>query len=112
MKRILYAGGSFLTDDVVADALMEYARVLAIVDSADVVEVPGIDADGTVQTMRLLIGPASQLLATSTDEVVSGLDVDSALSDLRERAHRRLPHSFDVGDTAGPAESDAESTEH
>ena len=48
MKRILYASGGFLTDDVIADAIMEYASVLAIINSADVITCTGVDESGDV----------------------------------------------------------------
>jgi hypothetical protein len=111
MKRICYANSDFLTDDAVADVLMEYARVLAVVGSADVVEVPGVDREGTTREYRLVIGPASQLLSATTDDMAVPLDL-AAVDDLRDRARRRLPTSFEVADTSGPAESDAESTAH
>ena len=113
MKRILYASGEFLTDDAIADALMEYASVLAIVGSSDVIELPGVDGSGSICEVRMLVGPASQIVSMSTDEPTVPMDADLATAELRERARRRLPNSFDVGDSGGaPAESDAESTEH
>lgn len=112
MKRISYANGDLLTDDAIADALMEYARVLAIVGSADVVTFPGIDRGGDVREVQLVIGPASQLLSTSTDEPTVEMEAEGAAEELRLRARRRLPNSLDVGDTRGPSESDAESAAH
>jgi hypothetical protein len=112
MKRILYATAEFTTDDTIADALLEYASVLAIVGSADVVQFPGLDTDGTVRRMEIVIGPASQLLAMDADATVD-LDGASAAAEIRERMRRRLPASFEMsGAIAGPAESDAESTTH
>jgi hypothetical protein len=112
MKRIIYATAEFTTDDDVADALLEYASVLAIVGSADVVRFPGLDSAGTVRQMQIVIGPASQLLAMDADSTVD-LHVEAAAAEIRERARRRLPASFEMdGAIAGPAESDAESTTH
>lgn len=114
MKRILYAGGRFLTDDAIADALMEYANVLAIVNSADVVSFPGIDDAGDIREFRLIVGPASQILSVSSEDVPVELNGRQAVADLRDRARRRLPDSLGVGDAGGypPAETDAESTTH
>jgi hypothetical protein len=111
MKRILYATAEFTTDDAIADALLEYASVLAIVGSADVVAFPGLDADGAVREMQIVIGPASQLLAMDVD-ASADLDSADAAEDIRARMRRRLPASFDMSQAAGPAESDAESTTH
>ena len=112
MKRIIYASGDFLTDDTIADALMDYASVLAIVGSADVVKLPGLDGDGAIQEMQLVVGPASQILSMTTDEPHREMNAAQAADELHERARKRLPNSFDVADTGGSAESDAESTVH
>src|SRR5690349_9376379 len=101
MKRILYATGSFLTDDVVADALMDYANVLAIVDSADVVHFPGVDDSGAVRDVQLLIGPSSQIAAIATDDESVDMPSAEAALELRRRAEVRLPNSTDVGDASG-----------
>jgi len=114
VKRILYSSGGFLTADVIADALMEYASVLAIVGSADVVACPGVDERGRTRRIQLVLGPASQIMAMDTDEPDTELDLADALEDLRRRAHHRLPSAIDVADAGdrAPAESDAESVEH
>ncbi|HWU47867.1 MAG TPA: hypothetical protein VN133_14015 [Humibacter sp.] len=114
MKRILYASGSFLTDDAIADAIMDYASVLAIVESADVINCHGADQNGDVQQIQLLLGPASQILAMATQEPHIEMNAHETVADLRERARRRLPSSDDVGDpgTSRGAESDAKSTSH
>jgi hypothetical protein len=113
MKRILYGGGSFQTDDAVADALMDYANVLAVIDSADVVTLPGLDEHGTVRQIQLLIGPSSQILAMGTDAESVDMGADVAVAELRERAGTRLPSSTSVGDSGElTAESDAESASH
>jgi hypothetical protein len=113
MKRFMYAGGEFITDDATADALMDYANVLGIVDSADVVRLPGIDSEGGRQQIQMLIGPASQLLAMSTDGDDIDLDGGEAAARLRSLAAERLPTSFDVAEPGPrPAETDAESTSH
>lgn len=112
MKRILYASAEFTTDDAVADALLEYASILAIVNSADVVTFPGLDSDGTVRQMQIVIGPASQLIAIETD-VTGELRAGDAAAEIRDRIRRRLPESFEMGGAiTGPSESDAESTVH
>ncbi|MDR5698962.1 hypothetical protein [Agromyces aerolatus] len=114
MKRILYASGGFLTDDEVADALMQYASVLAIVNSADVVTLPGVDDEGTVREIQLVVGPASQILAMGSDAAPADLASRETVADLRQRARDRLPNAIGVAGAgmSGPAESDAESTSH
>lgn len=113
MKRILYSSAGFLTDDMIADALMDYASVLAIVDSADVVTCDGVDDLGTVREYQLLIGPSSQILSVTTDDPSVEMKVDEAVNEFRRRARFLLPSSTDIGDAGGrPAESDAEATSH
>jgi hypothetical protein len=114
MKRILYAGGDLLTTDEVADALMEYASVLAIIGSADLVDVPALDRGGEQRTARLLVGPASQILSIDTDDEDRDLGAADALGVLRGRARDRLPTAVDVVTVgeADDAESDAETAEH
>jgi hypothetical protein len=113
VKRILYGGGGFLTDNAIAEALMDYASVLAIVESADVVGFEGVDEDGKVRVYKLLIGPSSQILCVSTDEPEVAMKVTEAVDEFHRRARLRLPSSTDVGDPGQrPAESDAEAVSH
>lgn len=114
MKRILYASGGFLTDDAIAEALMDYASVLAIVNSSDVVECEGIDQEGVVRSIQMLIGPASQIMAMQTDDEPVGMHADKIVAELQRRARGRLPDYTNVGETSpsSTAESDAESTTH
>jgi hypothetical protein len=113
VKRITYGGGEFLTDNAIAEALMEYASVLAIIESADVVSFPGVDDDGIVRTYELLIGPSSQIFCVSTDEPEVEMDVNAAVTEFRQRAHQRLPSATDIGDSGDrAAESDAEAVSH
>lgn len=114
VKRILYASAGFLTDDAIAEALMAYASTLAIVNSSDVVECEGVDDDGTVRTIQLLIGPASQIMAMHTDDEPVDMRVEEIVGELQRRSRGRLPDYSRVGETdeSSVAESDAESTEH
>lgn len=73
MQLILYAGGSFLTGDDIADALLDYSRALGAEDRAEVVRLPIVGDDGLPAVATFLIGPASQIVAktvrTDHDEV-------------------------------------------
>ena len=91
MKRVSYAEDNFVTEDGVADALMAYARTLAVVGKADVVQVPGIDGTGTLRTYELLIGPASQISSHDTDDAPVEMDAATAIARLRGEADQRLP---------------------
>jgi hypothetical protein len=91
VKRVSYAEDSFLTEDGVADALMAYARTLAVVGKADVVQVPGIDETGAVRTYDLLIGPASQISCHDTDDAAVEMGASAAIARLQAQNDDRLP---------------------
>ena len=82
MKRILYASGGILMDDVIADALMDYSSVLAIVESADVVSCEGSDDEGKVRQYQLLCRPSSQILTVTTDEPPAEMNVEAAVTEF------------------------------
>ena len=96
MQRVWYGGAEFITDNEVADALMGYASVLAVLSASDVVRIPGVDSGGTVRTFQLVVGPASQILAVATDEATVAMDVDDIVRDLRRRSSAKLPSTMDV----------------
>lgn len=93
MQRVFYADQTFLTDERVAEALLGYARVLATVGQADVVQVPGVDEDGKLRLFELVVGPASQMLSRDTDDETVEMDVAGTVRDLTDRLERRLPPS-------------------
>jgi hypothetical protein len=74
MDRIHYAGNSVLTGSAIAAALLEYAEVLAKAGTSATVDIPTLEEDGSVGRSKLLIGPASQLIAdaeeTEYEEIV------------------------------------------
>jgi hypothetical protein len=68
MQRIYFCTGtSFLTGDDIADAVLEYAWVLAQYGRFDLVRVPTRRADGSTGSSTLLVGPSSQI---STEDVL------------------------------------------
>ncbi|MFF1632616.1 hypothetical protein [Leifsonia sp. NPDC058248] len=67
MKRIHYAGGSLLTGDAIADVVLRYAQALAKRATAEEIRVPSLTPSGTRDDALLLVGPASQLLATAEE---------------------------------------------
>jgi hypothetical protein len=96
MQRIWYANTWFSTDDEVADALMEYATVLALLNSSDVVVLPALDADGTRRQVRMIVGPASQILAMNSDDADVDFGSQDVVQDLRRRSRSRLPDPIDI----------------
>jgi len=98
MQRVNYAGGVFVTSDEVADALLEYAAVLANADRAATLDVPSAGDDGPT-TVKILVGPASQIVAEPVAGPDVDLDVDPFLDEVRGaiRDHRSRPLPPDPG---------------
>lgn len=88
MKRVSYSGQVFLTGDAVADALLEYAAVLARAGQADRVTVPGIGEGGRVTRFDLLVGPASQIIAEAVEHLNEDLVDEALIADLEVRGRR------------------------
>ena len=63
MKRVIYAGSEFVTGDEIASALLVCSQALAEAGEAQTVSVPSRESDGSVGTVMVLIGPASQIVA-------------------------------------------------
>lgn len=65
MKRVSYAGGSFISGDRIVRAVARFATANANADRAAEIEIPAIDADGRPHTIGIVLGPASQLFYES-----------------------------------------------
>jgi hypothetical protein len=107
MKRILYSGGTVVTGDQVADAILEYAGELARHESSDTLDVPTITETGLAGHTQLLLGPASQFVVeeyeTSSDDPVDADLVDA----IREKtAHLQAPRPIPSASTTGYPELD------
>ncbi len=72
---IRYAGEELMTGDDIADALLTLSVALAESGSASTVEIPTVSDDGTRSTVKVLVGPASQIVA---------MPVESAFEELRD----------------------------
>jgi hypothetical protein len=91
MKRISYAGGSITTGDQLAEAVMEYATVLARTGGADAVTIPAVSDDGGIFAVELLVGPASQLVVAPVESDYQDPDSPEAIGILYERTARLRP---------------------
>jgi hypothetical protein len=89
MHRVQYAGGSVLTGDDIATALLEYAAALARNASSATVEIPVREADGERGVAQVLIGPASQFVSTHEPGNAAEIE-DAALVESFSLATRRL----------------------
>lgn len=99
MMRLYYTGGSVVTGDDIAEAVMSYAQALARTPFADVIRIPIVQEEDLKQsTADLLIGPASQIMAVPVDAAGVTGPIDSGLVGEIERriaslaAPRPVPH--------------------
>ncbi|ROS57993.1 hypothetical protein EDF38_2723 [Frigoribacterium sp. PhB160] len=85
MKRIHYSDDVIVTGDAIAEALMDYARELAMSGRSDSVDVPAVDQQGAGQRIQVLLGPASQMV--TSESLWSGPEIvdDDLVADLRAR---------------------------
>ena len=101
VKRILYAGGSFLTGDGIAEAVLDYAAELANAGKAARLEVPALDLEQRPEQVSLVIGPASQLMA---EPVAVGQEMEDPTFTRQLRRRTRVLQSktgtADGGDAA------------
>jgi hypothetical protein len=63
MMRVSYSNTSFLTSDVVARSLLEFAAAIARSEGAETVCIPAISAQGELIEIEMVVGPASQMTA-------------------------------------------------
>jgi hypothetical protein len=88
MKQIVYAGGSFVTSDEIAGAVLEYAAALANADRAATLLVPTVAESGEPIEVQVLVGPASQLMAEVVEHPGPAPDGVEFLASVRERIDR------------------------
>jgi len=67
MKRIHYTDDTWLTGGDIADAIVHYAAALAKRGSSEAVDIPVRTSEGTLDTISILLGPASQLVVEQED---------------------------------------------
>jgi hypothetical protein len=98
MREIRYVDGSVVVSDAMSDALLDYSRELARKSIADVVDVPVI-FDGHDDNVKMLLGPASQLIDLPSS--ATGVQDDSsAVEEIRRRSESLRPHSALPDDTS------------
>jgi hypothetical protein len=67
MKRITYNGEPLITGTDVADAVVHYVTQVAGMAAAIAVDLPILEADGTVQSHTLIFSAATQLGISEAD---------------------------------------------
>jgi hypothetical protein len=98
MRTIAYLSQVLVTDDHVAELVLEYARTLAVHNTSDTVVIPVVDKDGAVTSVELLIGPASQMMTGFSERDPIDLDAASTLAALRAKINKLEPEPLDSVD--------------
>jgi len=91
MKTINYAGGAVLTSDAIADAVVDYAAALAKAGSSEELTIPVVLEDGSSSEASLLLGPASQLVASPELDPHGELADDALVDEIRARTEALGP---------------------
>jgi hypothetical protein len=85
VKRLHHAGGSVLTGDALADAVLDYARTLGNRHLLDVVDIPVINDDGELGQAQILIGSGIQLMSVSAASTSPDLVDEGAVNAIRRQ---------------------------
>ncbi len=60
MKRITFGGGSIVTSNAIADAILEYTTTVADAENSVTVDITVLEENGETSVHTLLLSPASQ----------------------------------------------------
>ena len=92
MRKLYYAGGYVIVSDQGCKAVLRYARALALNNIADVVTIPAISDERREGLAHLLIGPASQLYSTPTEDLGVTMDDAEVVAELEKKTTELQPH--------------------
>ncbi|MCW3493350.1 hypothetical protein [Microbacterium sp. SSM24] len=85
MKHVTFADKSLLMGDAAAEALLEYARLIADTHGADSVTLKSISSDGNTVDASFLLNANTVLLIESTNSDVVAPDNRAATQEMQER---------------------------
>jgi hypothetical protein len=90
VKRLHHAGGSVLTGNALADAVLDYARALGDRHMLDVVDIPVVNDHGEYGHAQLLVGSGIELMSVTTSSKDPELvDQDTVDALVRQTAEKR-----------------------
>lgn len=103
MKRVTYAGTSFVTGTDIADSLLALVAALGVNSETAAVHVPAIDDNDQITSVDLVIGPSSEVVAMTIQSSASELvDVD-VVNGFDERARSlAIPHAVASSEEMAP----------
>jgi hypothetical protein len=111
MFQVSYAGATFLTGAALGEALLRYARALALKDRADTIKIPGLLDDGSPTEVDLLIGPASQIVILEVQSEGQEPEDQAIVAELDRRlVLLDAPNALPVADAAEQLPPDLEYT--
>ena len=87
----MYAGAELMTGDDIAEAVLEYCAALAETASAETVDIPVVEADGSVRSARLLLGPTSQIVSRDVETDMPELEDAATMERLLTRTQAQRP---------------------
>jgi hypothetical protein len=91
MHEISYAGEHLLAADDAVIALLDFAALLADAGQAQTIEFPIITEQGDELLIRMLVGPASQLIARPVAPAESDPDVAAFVQEVHRRSREYAP---------------------
>jgi hypothetical protein len=107
MKHITFAGKNFLVGDAIADAVLEYAAMLAETHEADSIDINAIGADGDAVQATLFLSEGVALVAETTTSSLPEPDNAETFAYIEGRLAIHVsggPASFAVSDGVDPDE--------
>ncbi len=91
MRKLYYSGGYIIISDHMCKALLRYSRALAQANTADVVSIPSISDERKIGLVHLLIGPASQLFSTPTEDLGDELEDREIVAEMERKTAELQP---------------------
>lgn len=91
MMKLDYAGGQVLVSDQLCHVLLTYSADVARAGGSETLQIPVVTIDGIRGIAEVVVGPASQLLATPTDMPDVDLDDTHAIEEIVARTAATKP---------------------
>jgi hypothetical protein len=85
MKHVMYGEKSLLMDDDSADALIEYAGVIAQTGSGDTVRLRAAGSDGNAVEVVFLLNASTGLIVESASAQMDAPTNDDAVAEIRRK---------------------------
>jgi hypothetical protein len=91
MMKLDYAGGEVIISDALSHALAAYSADIARTGGSQALQIPVLTGSGLVGLAEIVVGPASQLLATPTGGPEIDLDDAAFVDGIHDRSAALQP---------------------